>query len=99
METPETALDPSPEPVSEIARGASWIALGNIASRVLGYVREAVKAGLFGTGAHVDIRLDEGGCQHSPDIGAHQAAAQLHLQPHIRVVTAPVPVAGERHIG
>lgn len=54
METPQPDLDPSLEPVSEIARGASWIALGNIASRVLGYVREAVKAGLFGTGAHVD---------------------------------------------
>ncbi|MBL8097069.1 MAG: murein biosynthesis integral membrane protein MurJ [Anaerolineales bacterium] len=54
METPGIPQEPVAESVGEIARGASWIALGNVASRVLGYVREAVKAGLFGTGAHVD---------------------------------------------
>lgn len=37
-----------------IARSASIIALGNVASRVLGLIREQVIAGLFGTGAHVD---------------------------------------------
>jgi putative peptidoglycan lipid II flippase len=36
------------------ARSASIIALGNVASRVLGLVREMVKARLFGAGAHVD---------------------------------------------
>ncbi|HRE26957.1 MAG TPA: hypothetical protein PK954_10020, partial [Anaerolineales bacterium] len=50
MESP----NPQTESTGDIARGASWIALGNVSSRVLGYVREAVKAGLFGTGAHVD---------------------------------------------
>ncbi len=54
METPSEPVEPRAETVGDIARGASWIALGNVASRVLGYVREAVKAGLFGTGAHVD---------------------------------------------
>ena len=41
-----------PEAVSEsvtIARAASIIALGNVASRVLGLAREAVKANLFGS--------------------------------------------------
>ena len=37
-----------------IARSASIIALGNVASRVLGLVRELVKSRLFGAGAHVD---------------------------------------------
>lgn len=53
-----------PEPVSgdssnadetrELARNASIIALGNIASRGLGFVRESVKSRLFGTGPQVD---------------------------------------------
>lgn len=54
MEIPDVPRESKDGAVSEIARGASWIALGNVSSRVLGYVREAVKAGLFGTGAHVD---------------------------------------------
>lgn len=37
-----------------IARAASVIALGNVTSRVLGLVRETVKARLFGAGGHVD---------------------------------------------
>lgn len=43
----------APEAYS-LARSASIIALGNIASRGLGFAREFVKARLFGTGAHVD---------------------------------------------
>jgi putative peptidoglycan lipid II flippase len=39
---------------SGLARHASIIALGNIASRALGFVRDSVMAGLFGSGAHVD---------------------------------------------
>ncbi len=39
---------------SGLARHASIIALGNVTSRALGFVRDAVMAGLFGTGAHVD---------------------------------------------
>jgi putative peptidoglycan lipid II flippase len=50
-------LEPS-LPVSEETRGtlrsASLIALGNVTSRLLGFVRDTVMAGLFGTGAHVD---------------------------------------------
>lgn len=37
----------------EVAQAAGVIALGNIASRVLGLVREMVKSGLFGAGGHV----------------------------------------------
>ena len=37
-----------------IARNASIIALGNVTSRALGFVRDASLAALFGTGAHVD---------------------------------------------
>ncbi|MGQ0602195.1 MAG: murein biosynthesis integral membrane protein MurJ [Anaerolineales bacterium] len=39
---------------SGIARGATIIALGNVASRGLGFVREFTKARLFGTGPAVD---------------------------------------------
>lgn len=49
--------DPHPQPTSRlggIARAASIIAIGNIASRVLGLVREMVKAQLFGAGAATD---------------------------------------------
>jgi len=38
----------------EVAQAAGVIALGNVASRVLGLVREMVKSGLFGAGPHVD---------------------------------------------
>jgi putative peptidoglycan lipid II flippase len=38
----------------KVAQAAGIIALGNIASRVLGLVREMVKSGLFGAGSHVD---------------------------------------------
>jgi putative peptidoglycan lipid II flippase len=38
----------------EVAQAAGIIALGNIASRALGLVREMVKSGLFGAGPHVD---------------------------------------------
>jgi putative peptidoglycan lipid II flippase len=37
-----------------IARSASIIALGNVTSRALGFVRDSVMASLFGAGAHVD---------------------------------------------
>ncbi len=46
----------SPEsnrPKVEVAQAAGIIALGNIASRVLGLVRETVKANLFGAGGNV----------------------------------------------
>lgn len=49
--------DAQPQPVSElpsIARAASVIALGNIASRALGLVRETLKAHLFGASGQVD---------------------------------------------
>ncbi len=48
---------PAVSPTSElpaIARAASVIALGNIASRVLGLAREVVKARLFGASGQVD---------------------------------------------
>ncbi len=38
----------------EVAQAAGVVALGNVASRVLGVVREMVKSGLFGAGPHVD---------------------------------------------
>ncbi|MEK7277326.1 MAG: hypothetical protein AAB427_08255, partial [Chloroflexota bacterium] len=50
-------IQQDPRPPSElpsIARSASIIALGNIASRVLGLVRETVKAHLFGASGQVD---------------------------------------------
>jgi putative peptidoglycan lipid II flippase len=45
---------PAPDETSGIARNASIIALGNVTSRALGFVRDSVMAGLFGAGAHVD---------------------------------------------
>lgn len=39
---------------TQIARAAGVLALGNIASRLLGFVRETVKSHLFGAGAIVD---------------------------------------------
>jgi len=45
-----------PAPLSEqvqVAQAAGIIALGNITSRVLGFVRVTVKSGLFGAGPHV----------------------------------------------
>ena len=38
----------------EVAQAAGIIALANVASRVLGLLREMVKSGLFGAGPHVD---------------------------------------------
>jgi len=38
----------------EVAQAAAIVALGSVASRVLGLVREMVKSGLFGAGPHVD---------------------------------------------
>ena len=38
----------------EVAQAAGIIALGNVASRVLGLLREMVKSGLFGAGPRVD---------------------------------------------
>jgi putative peptidoglycan lipid II flippase len=38
----------------QVASGASWIALGNVASRGLGFLRELVRAQLFGAGPQVD---------------------------------------------
>jgi len=46
--------DPPQEETAEIARAAGIIALGNIASRVLGLVRETVKSHYFGAGGAVD---------------------------------------------
>lgn len=40
-----------------IARNASIIALGNVISRALGFVRDGVLAPLFGTGPHVDALI------------------------------------------
>ncbi|MCC7358814.1 MAG: murein biosynthesis integral membrane protein MurJ [Anaerolineales bacterium] len=53
-------LDPLPaEPTpastqASLARHAGIIALGNVTSRALGFVRDSVRAGLFGAGAHAD---------------------------------------------
>ena len=47
-ETPPVPAEPS------LARHAGIIALGNVTSRALGFVRDSVMAGLFGAGAHVD---------------------------------------------
>jgi putative peptidoglycan lipid II flippase len=46
-------LPKSPETKVEVAQAAGIIALGNVASRVLGLIRETVKADLFGAGGHV----------------------------------------------
>jgi putative peptidoglycan lipid II flippase len=53
---PPSNLMPQPAApeTSQIARTASIISLGNIASRVLGLVRESVKSHFFGAGATVD---------------------------------------------
>lgn len=51
------SLTTEPQPAAEVsglARNASIIALGNVASRGLGFVREFVKAWLFGAGPQVD---------------------------------------------
>ncbi len=40
-----------------IARNASIIALGNVTSRALGFVRDSIMAPLFGTGPHVDALI------------------------------------------
>ncbi|MBI5290621.1 MAG: murein biosynthesis integral membrane protein MurJ [Chloroflexi bacterium] len=50
--SPSSSQPPSELPA--IARSASIIALGNVASRVLGLVRETVKAHLFGASRQVD---------------------------------------------
>lgn len=47
-------LDQVGEQEVQVAQAAGIIALGNIASRVLGLAREMVKSGLFGAGPHVD---------------------------------------------
>ncbi len=52
LAAPET-LSP-PAEARGLARNAAIIALGNVTSRLLGLVREMVKAKLFGAGAHVD---------------------------------------------
>lgn len=46
--------DSPPDDTGAFARSASIIALGNMASRALGFVRDSVIAALFGAGAHVD---------------------------------------------
>ena len=57
MQPPMDSI-PTESPLTEethsIARGASLIALGNVASRGLGFVRDFTKARLFGTGPAVD---------------------------------------------
>ena len=45
---------PDSRPLESMARATSVIALGNIASRILGLVRETILARLFGAGAAVD---------------------------------------------
>lgn len=49
----EEAQGTTGQPDVEVAQAAGIIALGNVASRVLGLVRETVKADLFGAGGHV----------------------------------------------
>src|SRR5215211_1783582 len=54
---PPIAATPGPRTTAlfrRVAIAATLIAIGNIASRVLGLAREAVIAGLFGAGAAVD---------------------------------------------
>jgi putative peptidoglycan lipid II flippase len=53
VETPEIARAITPPPES-MARATSVIALGNVASRVLGLAREIILSDLFGAGAAVD---------------------------------------------
>lgn len=48
-ETPDTSLQDG----VAVAQAATIVAVGNIASRFLGLLREIVKAGLFGAGGHV----------------------------------------------
>jgi putative peptidoglycan lipid II flippase len=53
----DRAGKPSSEPQNtgvQVAQAAGIISLGNVASRVLGVLREMVKSGLFGAGPHVD---------------------------------------------
>src|SRR5512134_2653943 len=52
--SPGLAPQPAAPETGQIARTASIISLGNVASRVLGLVRESVKSDLFGAGATVD---------------------------------------------
>lgn len=49
-----TADPPDSSPPESMARATSVIALGNIASRILGLVRETILSHLFGAGAAVD---------------------------------------------
>jgi putative peptidoglycan lipid II flippase len=52
---PISPLVPSPtQETAQIARAAGVIALGNVISRVLGLVRETIKAHFFGAGGAVD---------------------------------------------
>ena len=51
---PASVTQPSDSSTRGIARAASVIALGNIASRVLGLARETVKSHLFGATWRVD---------------------------------------------
>jgi putative peptidoglycan lipid II flippase len=55
---PSTAASPSSQTAApetgQIARTASIISLGNVASRILGLIRESVKSHYFGAGARVD---------------------------------------------
>ena len=51
---PASITQPSDSSTRGIARAASVIALGNVASRVLGLARETVKSHLFGATWHVD---------------------------------------------
>lgn len=51
---PASVTQPSDSSTQGIARAASVIALGNVASRVLGLARETVKSHLFGATWHVD---------------------------------------------
>jgi putative peptidoglycan lipid II flippase len=48
---PEPAAVPADQ---SLARHAGIIALGNVTSRVLGFARDSVRAGLFGAGPHAD---------------------------------------------
>jgi putative peptidoglycan lipid II flippase len=53
-DTPLVDALPQAEETTGIARAAVIIGLGNVASRILGLIREQVKANLFGAGALVD---------------------------------------------
>jgi putative peptidoglycan lipid II flippase len=50
----ETASEQAPRETARIARSASIISLGNVASRVLGLARETAKSHYFGAGGAVD---------------------------------------------